>query len=126
MAWKKGEGKGQTGRFNIRLEDEVGDYYRRKAKEHGVSVSEHLRRLLTQGMIAETALEIEQRMRSLLDELSSMKGASYGAVEIPENVLKSIYLSEYLLTAIVEARDVQQLYAAQDKAAARVKQERGQ
>lgn len=112
---------GQT--VNFRLDEDTALYYRKRAKEDGKTLSEFLRGMLVQGMIAESALDIEQRMRALITEMHAKNGASVHT-QIPENVLQSIYTSEFLLTAIVEAKDIQQLYAAQDKATARIKKER--
>lgn len=81
--------------------------------------------MIVQGMIAETALDVEQRMRTLIGEMQVNAGGG-GSAKLPENALLSIYTSEQLLTKIVEARNVQDLYEAQDKAKARIKREKGE
>lgn len=112
----KGTGKGQTERFNIRLDESAAHFYRTKANEHGVSISEYLRQTLVQGVIAENVHEIEQRLRRLIDS------AHATSTSLPDEVLLSILMSEYMLTAIVQSRDTQQLYEAQDKAKAKLAQ----
>jgi hypothetical protein len=44
---------------------------------------------------------------------------------MPDNALMSISTSQFQLTAIVAARDIQQLDTAQDKAKASIKKEQG-
>jgi len=106
------------------LDHDTALYYRKRAKEQGSTLSDFLRRTLVQGMIADTAQEIEERLLGVIAK-SGANGGESRAVSIPENVLMSIYTSEQLLTAIVEARDIQQLYAAQDRARARIRRENG-
>jgi hypothetical protein len=76
-------------------------------------------------MIAETALDVEQRMRVMLAEMQIQTGGG-GSAKLPENALMSIYTSEQLLTKIVEARNPQDLYDAQDRAKAKIKREKGE
>lgn len=103
----------------MRLDKDTALYYRRRAKERGVSLSDFLRNLIVQGMIAENALDIEQRMRVMIGEMQ-LQGGSGGRADLPDSVLLSLFTSEALLTAIVEARNVQDLYAAQDRAKAKL------
>ncbi len=115
----KGTGKGPSERMNIRLDEETAGFYRSKANEHGISVSEFLRQMLVQGVIAENIQEIEERLR---ESVAEIRCAQSGA--IPEELLLSLFTSEALLTAIVEARDPQQLYEAQDRAKVRLQRYR--
>ncbi len=124
MPRAKGTGKGPTERFNIRLDEDTARFYRTKANEHGISISEFLRQTLVQGVIAENVHEIEQRLRRLIDEIRA-SGQVGGNVAIPDEMLLSIFTSEAMLAAIVEARDVQKLYEAQDKAKARITRMKG-
>lgn len=127
MPRKAGTGKGATGRFNIRLDDDTASFFRTKANEHGLSASEYLRQTLVKGVIAENVAEIEQRLMGLIDGIqkkSAPPPISSGAA-IPDHVILSIYTCEELLTAIVEARDPSQLYEAQDRAKARLKRDKG-
>ena len=120
----KGNGKGPSERINIRLDEETMHFYKVKAHQHGVSVSDYLRQLLVQGVISENVHEIEQRLRSLIAEINT-GGHGGDNLAIPDELLLSMFTSEALLTAIVEARDVQQLYEAQDKAKARLARLKG-
>lgn len=121
----KGTGKGPSERFNIRLDEDTARFYRTKANEHGISISEYLRQTLVQGVIAENVQDIENRLRNVLEEIRSGSQAA-GRVDIPDEMLLSVFSAEFMLTAIVEARDIQALYNAQDKAKAKLKKMRGQ
>ncbi len=119
----KGTGRGPSERMNIRLDEETAGFYRSKANEHGISVSEFLRQMLVQGVIAENVQEIEERLRGAVAEIRSAQAPASGA-QLPEELLLSLFTSEALLTAIVEARDPRQLYEAQDRAKARLQRYR--
>ena len=80
-----------------------------------MSLSDFLRNMIVQGMIAENALDIEQRMRAIIGEMQ-LRASSGGQAALPDAALLSLFTSEALLTAIVEARNVQDLYSAQDRA----------
>ena len=112
-------GKGSTKPITLRLDEDTENFYKRKANESGISLSTFLRQTLVQGVIAENVQDIEQRMRRLLDEVRA-GGQGGGTVEIPDQLWLSVFTAEYLLAAIVEARDVQQLYEAQNKAKAKL------
>ncbi|AOJ79174.1 hypothetical protein WS86_00040 (plasmid) [Burkholderia savannae] len=124
MPRKAGTGKGESDRFNIRVDWDTGAFYRRKANEHGISPSEYLRQLLVQGVITETVQEIETRLMGVLSRMSAGSGGG-GGVEIPDEVVLSILTSEEMLAAIVEARDPQELYRAQDRAREKMKRMKG-
>ncbi|WP_459203498.1 plasmid mobilization protein (plasmid) [Ralstonia pseudosolanacearum] len=124
MPRKKGTGKGSTERFNIRLDEHTGAYYRTKANEHGVSVSDYLRQMLVQGVIAENVREIELRLQRVVAQIN-VSGGGDGKATIPDEVLLSVFTSEALLTAIVESKDPQELYNAQDAARAKLKRIKG-
>lgn len=115
MPRQKGTGKGSTERINIRLDEETAAFYRTKANEHGVSISEFLRQTLVQGIIAESIQEIEQRLKRAVEEINT-KSQNQSKSTLPDKILLSILNSEALLSAIVQSKDIQQLYAAQDSA----------
>ncbi len=108
----RGSGKGETARYNIRLDDDTAQFYKSKANQQGVSLSEYLRRTLVQGIIADNVLEIEQRLRSA----AAVPAAAPSGQKLPDEVVQSIFNCEALLTAIVQARDIQETYRAQDRA----------
>lgn len=103
----------------MRLDKDTALYYRRRAQERGMSLSDFLRNMIVQGMIAENALDIEQRMRAMIGEMQ-LQASNGSRADLPDSVLLSLFTSEALLTAIVEARNVQDLYAAQDRARAKL------
>ncbi len=121
----RGIGKGKTTPFSIRLDKELASFYRRKANEHGISVSEFLRQMLVQGVIAENVQEIEMCLSRKVEEIRAAHQSGH-ACAIPENVLLSLFTSEALLTAIVESRNPQQLYEAQNRAKLKLKQIKGE
>ena len=120
--------KGEQGASKVvtfRLDDDTALYYGKRAKETGVSLSTFIKNMIMQGMIADNALEIEQRIGALIAAIpKSLQPSSVGGMS--DNALLSLYTTQYLLTAIVQARDPQELYAAQDKAAAKLKRDKEQ
>lgn len=123
MPRPKGTGKGLNKPITIRLPPEEEAFYRRKANEHGVSLSAYLCKMLVAGVAAENVQDVETRLRAVIASIpDSLQGG--GVQSLPENVRMSIYTSEYMLTAIVEARSPAELYAAQDKAKARIAKEK--
>lgn len=123
MPRPKGGGKGRDKPITIRLPEDEDVFYRRKANEAGLSLNGYLTKLLVEGAVAEKVHEFAEMMDQKISALTSV--GSGGAVQtLPESVRMSIYTSEYMLTAIVEARNVQELYAAQDKAKARIAKEK--
>ncbi len=125
MPRPKSSSKGPTRPVAVRLEPDVEQFYKRKANEHGIALSEYLRQTLVQGVIAENVDEIEHRLRRLVDEIHA--GRQTGArTAIPDELLLSVFMSEQLLSAIVEARDIQKLYEAQDAARARLRELKGE
>lgn len=119
MPRKKGSGKGETERFNIRLDPEVASFYRTKANEHGISLSEFLRQTLVQGVIAENVHEIEARLQHLISQ-TSLSERSAGRMAIPDELLLSVFTTESILSEIAESQDVQRLYKAQNAARAKL------
>lgn len=108
--------------ITLRLDKDTALYYRKRAKERGTTLSDFIRQTVVQGMISETALDIEQRMREVLSEIGlSGKG---NVVSLPEPVLRSIFLTEEILTKILEAKNIQDLYDAQDKVTAKLNKEK--
>jgi hypothetical protein len=110
--------------IGFRLDRDIADFYSQRAKAAGSTLSEFLRNMIVQGMIAESAHEVELRLRGLVDEIKV--GRQSGELAgITDELLLSAFTSEHLLTAIVEARDIQKLYEAQDAAKARLAELKG-
>lgn len=107
---------------SIRLDRETALYYRRRANEKGISLSEFLRNSIVQGMVAECVLDVEQRMKSVLVEMNEISQSTQQPA-IPESLILSIYTCENLLSKIVGGTNIQELYEAQDKAKERLKKE---
>lgn len=110
--------------IGFRLDRDTADFYSKRAKANGSTLSEFLRNMIVQGMIAESAYEVEHRLRGLVDEIHAGRQTGDRA-GIPEELLLSAFTSEHLLTAIVEARDIQKLYEAQDAAKTRLAELKG-
>lgn len=119
MPRPKGTGKGPSNVVTIRLDPDVAAHYRSRANEHGIGISEYLRQLLVQGVITENVIEIDARFKSVIAQMQSAGGARPGG-DMSAEALLALYTSEELLKAIVEARDPQQLYQAQERARARL------
>ena len=103
----------------LRLDRDTAAYYSKRAKERGTTLSDFLRNMIVQGMIAENALDIEQRMRAMIAEMQ-LQDSGTSRADLPDAAWLSLFTSEALLSAIVEARNVQDLYAAQDRAKAKL------
>ncbi len=71
MPRQKGTGKGKTGRFNIRLDEETANFYRSEANQHGLDASEYLRQLLLHGAIAANAVEIQENFKYTATEIQA-------------------------------------------------------
>lgn len=113
--------KGETERFNIRLDVNTASYYKKKANEHGVSLSEYLRQLLVQGVITETVEEIEVRLKDIVAQIIPQPHT-----RMPDEISFTIFNIEALLTTIVQAKSIQHVYEAQDKAKEKMSQMKGQ
>lgn len=85
-----------------------------------MSLSEFLRQMIVQGVIAENVREIETRLQHTVDEICT-RAQPASATVLPENVLLSLFTSEALLTVIVEERNPQKLYEAQEMAKRKLK-----
>lgn len=110
MPRPKGAGKGATEVIGLRLEKEVVAYYRTKANEAGLSLSQFLKQTLMAGLAAESFEKIEERLNGIASNINAtVKGKS----TLPEEAWKSMFLTEALVTRIVESRNPQDLYDAQ-------------
>ena len=123
MAWPKGQGKGPSTRFQIRLDEDSAAFYRRKAKEAGLSVSDLLRRLLHEGIVAENVQDVEERLRALIATTLASSARAEGG--IADDIALSVITAEALLTAIVGDQDPQALYKAQEAARAKFQRLKG-
>ncbi len=123
MARMRGTGKGPSDRITLRFDPEELAYFGKRAQLAGLSTSAFIPQMVVQGCIAENVQEFEERLKLSQSEFAEMLKTA-GPAALDENLKKSIYTSEYLLAAIVEARDPQELYAAQDRAQKRVLKER--
>ena len=63
-------------------------FYRKKANEHGISVSDYLRQMLIQGVIAENVQEIEWKLRQIIEEIKN--NSTSNSHKLPDKVLLSI------------------------------------
>jgi hypothetical protein len=114
MAWNKAQGKGETERFNIRLDRDTGAFYRRKANQAGVSISEFLRKTLYEGVIAENIQDAEERMQALIATIPANFNAN--GTGFSDDLALSILTCEAMLSAIVKAQSIQAFYDAQNAA----------
>ncbi len=123
MAWPKGVGKGESKRFNVRLDDDTAAYFRRRAKESGVTVSELLRVTLHDGAVAHSLIEFGDRMDELVSRVFQSDGGKHQP--FPDALALAMLTSEAILKGIVESQDPQALYAAQETARAKLAKLKG-
>ena len=105
------------------LEPEVDAFYRKRAKESGLSLSAYLRQLLLQGTVAITAEEIEEKIKNILPENLAMMDKNSGGLSEKAfmNIFYSVCICEGILTAMLEERDVNTLYKIQEAAKKKAK-----
>lgn len=120
MPRPRGFGKGETGRANIRLDPNTLDFYKARANEHGVSLSEYLRQLLTQGVTTETVSSIEARLTQVGNEIAAKVSHAQAAHSMPILLQRALLETHAMLTKIVEAQDIQALYDSQEIAKAKL------
>ena len=123
MARTLGTGKGLNKPITIRLPPDEEAFYRRRASDHGVSLSAFLTKTLVAGVIAENLLDVEDRIGRLIDTIPTERPAGGG--DLPEDLALSLFTCEALLTAIVQAQDHRTLYAAHDAAKAKIRKRKG-
>jgi hypothetical protein len=120
MPRPRGFGKGETARANVRLDPDTLAFYKARANESGVSLSEYLRQTLTQGVITETVTVIEARLRKAGDEMLDKLGQAQGSRTMPILLQRALLETHAMLSKVVEAQDIQALYDAQKIAEARL------
>jgi len=120
MPRPRGFGKGETGRANIRLDPDTLDFYKRRANEQGVSLSEYLRQLLTHGVTCETVSSIEAKLGQAGDEIAAKVSGAQAAGSMPILLQRALLETHAMLTKIVEAQDIQSVYDSQEIAKAKL------
>jgi len=126
MPRPRGSGKGETARINIRLDAETEAFYKRKANREGKSVSQFLRELLVQGVVMDNVVEIDMRLRTAMDDAVNEARRIMQQRSMHAALEKSILEIHAMLVQIVEARDVQAVYRAQEIAKARMEKMRAE
>jgi len=114
----------KTPRITVRLDTETTLYYRKRAKENGVTLSEFLRRLIVNGMLSDTAIQSEKNMYAMLREMREISEVNPQAT-LPDSLLLSIFFCEHILAEIMGGKSIQSVYDAQNKAKERLFKERG-
>lgn len=120
MPRSSGFGKGETARANVRLDPDTLAFYKKRANEHGVSLSEHLRQILMQGVITQTVLAIESRLKQAGDEFAAKVSGVQGLNSMPIPLQRALLETHAMLTKIIEAQDIRALYEAQEIAKIRL------
>jgi len=69
-------------------------------------------------MLTENIIEAEERIRGMMAEVVRIREGGAGA-EVPDRLALSVYTTEFLLSELVGQRNIQDVYAAQDRAKAR-------
>lgn len=120
MPRPRGFGKGETARANVRLDPDTLAFYKTRANEHGVSLSEYLRQLLTQGVTTQTVSSIEARLNQVGNEIAAKVSHAQAAHSMPILLQRALLETHAMLTKIVEAQDIQALYDSQEIAKAKL------
>jgi hypothetical protein len=126
MPRARGFGKGEAARTNIRLDPDTLAFYKKRANENGVSLSEYLRQLLTQGVITETVANIEARLNQVGSEIAAKVSHAQTAHSMPILLQRALLETHAMLVKIIEAQDIQALYDAQEIAKAKLARLHGQ
>jgi plasmid stability protein len=126
MPRARGFGKGETARTNIRLDPDTLAFYKKRANENGVSLSEYLRQLLTQGVTTETVASIEARLSQAGHEIAAKVSHAQAAHSMPILLQRALLETHAMLVKIIEAQDIQALYDAQEIAKAKLARLHGQ
>jgi|GEM_PF-1143606 len=123
MPRQRGTGKGESARITLRFEPEELAYYGKRAQVAGVSTSAFIRQRLVDGMVAENVATLEAPLAALPQQIKAAGAATGGGRGgvASDDLLLSVFTSEALLASVVQAQDVQALYAAQDAAKAKLK-----
>ena len=111
MPRAKGSGKGESVVIGLRLEKEVVAFYKTRANEAGLSLSQFLKQTLMAGISADTFERIEARLEGIVSTIN--EPVLPDGATLPEEAWKSLFLTEALVTRIVESRNPQDLYEAQ-------------
>ncbi|WP_334001400.1 hypothetical protein [Burkholderia gladioli] len=121
----KTPGKGASKPISFKLDPESERFYRRKAQESGVSLSDYIRKHLAQGVITENVSLIEQRLRGLIDLLAAQASAlgaqGHAPTMLPVEIVRATFFSQEVLKAIASTQNKQTYYAAQEAAEAETK-----
>lgn len=135
MALSRRRGAGESSRTTIRLHPEDEQFYRKLANRTGVALSDFLRDLLHQGVIAQSVNEsvelLSDAAKKFVSSMQSVNGASphsatpaasarLASPALPAEVLESIFLCEALLSQIVNRSDMAAEQRARDIAKRRV------
>jgi plasmid stability protein len=126
MPRPRGFGKGETASASVRLDPDTLAFYKTRANEHGVSLSEYLRQLLTQGVITETVASIEARLNQVGSEIAAKVSHAQAAHSMPILLQRALLETHAMLMKIIEAQDIQALYDAQEIAKAKLARLHGQ
>ncbi|WP_186159543.1 plasmid mobilization protein [Burkholderia gladioli] len=116
----KTPGKGASKPISFKLDPESERFYRRKAQESGLSLSDYIRKQLAQGVITENVSLIEQRLKGLIDLLAGQASAAGGPgnsrTMLPAEIVRATFFSQEVLKAIASNHNKQTYYAAQEAA----------
>ncbi|WP_017917804.1 plasmid mobilization protein [Burkholderia gladioli] len=118
----KTPGKGASKPISFKLDPESERFYRRKAQESGLSLSDYIRKQLAQGVITENVSLIEQRLKGLIDLLAGQASAAGGpgnsGTMLPAEIVRATFFCQEVLKAIASNQNKQTYYAAQEAAEA--------
>jgi len=111
MPRAKMSNKGESEVVALRMEKDVAAFFRTKANEGGLSLSQFLKQTLMAGIMADSLQQIEKRFEEMASTVK--EPASAHSAALPVEVWRSLFLTEALVSRIVESRNPQDFYEAQ-------------
>ncbi|ALK35201.1 hypothetical protein [Burkholderia plantarii] len=138
----KAPGKRALSPWSIKADPVTDAFYRAKAHEAGLSLSEYVRRYLAQGVLNDNVVQLEQRILALMaavQELVAQVAATPpprpaspapdrtqpGGIrlnKVQDAQLEAVFTGNEILCAIAHDRDPQMRNRAQDMARAKIRE----
>jgi hypothetical protein len=137
----KAPGKRARNPWSIKADPVTDAFYRAKAHEAGLSLSEYVRRYLAQGVLNDNVVQLEQRVLALMasvQDLVAQVTATQAKPSLqPENPrpqnggrlnrvqhaqLEAVFIAAEILQKIAHDRDPQSRDRAQDQARAKIRE----
>lgn len=110
----------ESARVTLRLDREADAFFRSQANRHGKSLSDYLKSLLMEGLVAMRIEEVEERLTALIEKVPASQPGQSGAGFSSEGLL-ALFTIEAALEEILRQRDPAAWIKVLDKARRRMK-----